>query len=39
MQCKSMDWFLFDKDLRHERINQLKIVEKTKKYSDTNALI
>ena len=21
MQSKSMDWFLYDKDLRHERVN------------------
>ena len=20
-QCKSMDWFLYDRDLRHERVN------------------
>ena len=22
MQSKSMDWFLYDNDLRHERVNQ-----------------
>ena len=21
--CKSMDWFLYDKDLRHERVKQI----------------
>ena len=21
--CKSMDWFLYDRDLRHERVNTL----------------
>ena len=32
--CKSMDWFLYDKDLRQERFNKLKkkpVVFKIKK--------
>ena len=24
--CKSMDWFLYDRDLRHERVNDLVII-------------
>ena len=24
--CKSMDWFLYDKGLRHERVNGLKLM-------------
>ena len=26
LQSKSMDWFLYDRDLRHERINDLSLV-------------
>ena len=25
LQSKSMDWFLYDKDLRHERVNEYQI--------------
>ena len=24
--CKSMDWFLYDRDLRHERVNGIKAI-------------
>ena len=24
--CKSMDWFLYDRDLRHERVNGLSVI-------------
>ena len=24
--CKSMDWFLYDKDLLHERVNSLEYI-------------
>ena len=26
LQSKSMDWFLYDRDLRHERVNALLLV-------------
>ena len=26
MQGKSMDWFLYDRDFRHERVNALLVV-------------
>ena len=26
LQSKTMDWFLYDKDLRHERVNALLLV-------------
>ena len=31
MQSKSMDWFLYDRDFRHESVNKilLRIVERT----------
>ena len=25
LQCKSMDWFLYDRDLRHEKVNSQSV--------------
>ena len=36
LQSKSVDWFLYDKELRHERVKETKqkLTQKTETYSE-----